>query len=605
MNKIPAIAKWFCRDSLLSMAWGIVLVVMGRATEVGQLKWAFDTGGGIDSCPAIGTDGTVYVGSFGRNFYALDGATGAKKWVFATGYGVFSSPAISVDGTVYVGAGGGVVYAIDGATGTMKWTFATGFWGISSPAIGVDGTVYIGVGDGSVYAIDDATGTMKWRTGIGMGVPSSPAVGADGTVYIGAGDNIVCALDGATGTRKWGFGTRMGVPSSPAIGPEGTVYVGTGGGSVCALDGATGARKWGPWVGIQTYSSPAIDADGAVYIGGGNNFCAIDATTGAVKWMFATRYAIYSSPAVGADGTVYFGVGDGSFYALDGATGTKKWSFATGGSVRSSPAIGTDGTVYIGSNDGKVYALQGSSGLANSFWPKFRQNAQNGGGLPQASKVLRQPSRVVFEEGSIGKLTVKVNGNPAPSVTWFHNGRPITSATRSSLMIPSVTRASEGLYTLVASNALGQVTTKPIIALVSNVKPQQWMGLKWEGGTNGPVTLECTAQWVPSAFWHSLGDYPPNGSTQTYVEMNPFTTASFYRLRSAEALRISNAGLVNGWSIAEPVGSRILVEVVSEASGWTRWQVLTNLTLPASPYLFLDLLSLTAPERVYRTTLVP
>ena len=44
--------------------------------------------------------------------FALDGKTGAKKWEFKTGGKVDSSPAIGADGTVYVGSADGKVYAI-------------------------------------------------------------------------------------------------------------------------------------------------------------------------------------------------------------------------------------------------------------------------------------------------------------------------------------------------------------------------------------------------------------------------------------------------------------------------------------------------------------
>jgi len=36
----------------------------------------------VYSSPAIGSDGTVYVGSTNAKVYALDGKTGAKKWEF-------------------------------------------------------------------------------------------------------------------------------------------------------------------------------------------------------------------------------------------------------------------------------------------------------------------------------------------------------------------------------------------------------------------------------------------------------------------------------------------------------------------------------------------
>ena len=65
-----------------------------------------------DSSPAIGSDGTVYVGSSDKKFYALDGKTGTKKWEFVTGSYVGSSPAIGNDGTLYIGSLYEKVYAL-------------------------------------------------------------------------------------------------------------------------------------------------------------------------------------------------------------------------------------------------------------------------------------------------------------------------------------------------------------------------------------------------------------------------------------------------------------------------------------------------------------
>src|SRR4030042_4580559 len=45
----------------------------------GPLKWAFTTGGGIHSSPAV-VDGPVYFGSRDSHLYALDAATGELRW---------------------------------------------------------------------------------------------------------------------------------------------------------------------------------------------------------------------------------------------------------------------------------------------------------------------------------------------------------------------------------------------------------------------------------------------------------------------------------------------------------------------------------------------
>ena len=63
------------------------------------------------SSPAIGFDGTVYVGSYKGSLYAIN-RSGVKLWAFETGREVQPSPAIGSDGTVYVGSVDKKVYAI-------------------------------------------------------------------------------------------------------------------------------------------------------------------------------------------------------------------------------------------------------------------------------------------------------------------------------------------------------------------------------------------------------------------------------------------------------------------------------------------------------------
>jgi ABC-type sugar transport system substrate-binding protein len=88
----------------------------------------------------------------------VDGRSGAKKWEFATGGEVISSPAIGDDGTVYIGSRDKKVYALDGRSGARKWELETGGEVVSSPLIGPDGTLYVGSGDSKVYAIQTASG---------------------------------------------------------------------------------------------------------------------------------------------------------------------------------------------------------------------------------------------------------------------------------------------------------------------------------------------------------------------------------------------------------------------------------------------------------------
>ena len=44
----------------------------------GTVIWEFETGDDVFSSPAIGSDGTVYVGSVDKKLYAINGKTGGK-----------------------------------------------------------------------------------------------------------------------------------------------------------------------------------------------------------------------------------------------------------------------------------------------------------------------------------------------------------------------------------------------------------------------------------------------------------------------------------------------------------------------------------------------
>ena len=114
------------------------------------IAWNFPTGGYVPGSPAIGQDGTIYVGSYDDKLYAIN-PDGTQKWAYPTGGDIFSSPAVGADGTIYVGSNDSKVYAID-STGTLKWSYPTGGAVYSSPAIGSDGTIYVGSYDGNLYA---------------------------------------------------------------------------------------------------------------------------------------------------------------------------------------------------------------------------------------------------------------------------------------------------------------------------------------------------------------------------------------------------------------------------------------------------------------------
>lgn len=317
----------------------------------GEFKWSFETDFYIKGSPAIGPDGTIYVGSFDKNLYAIN-PDGTEEWHFTAGDLIRSTPAISSDGTIYFGSYDNKFYALN-PDGTEKWSFLTGDNIYSSPAIGADGTIYFGSSDYKFYAIYP-DGTEKWNFSTPQGyVNSCPAFDSNGTIYIGSLDDFFYAIN-PNGTEKWNFTVGdQGIGNSAAIGSDGTLYFGTYDNKLVALN-PDGTEKWIYTFGTMVQSSPAIGPDGTIYIGCNDKKMYAISPDGTKKWSYLTYSYITQSPAIGSEGTIYF-ASTNVLYAAN-PDGSIKWTFGAI-SPMSSPAIDSNGTIYIGSEDTFLYAI--------------------------------------------------------------------------------------------------------------------------------------------------------------------------------------------------------------------------------------------------------
>lgn len=357
-----------------------------NALSEGRYTWR-NMGGGVYYSPAIGADGTVYIG-VNEALYAFS-ADGAQKWSIAIGApSVTGSPAIGVDGTIYIGSANGDVHAIS-PSGDEKpnWPFrasgsdGTAYAATTSPAIAADGTIYIGTTNGDVHAINpDGDEKLNWPFQTGDAIKSSPAIARDGTIYIGSYDGKVYALN-PNGSKKWSFQTGNLVISSPAVGKDGTIYIGSDDGMVYAIH-PDGGQLWSYQTGSRVRSSAAIGSDGTIYVGSDDGKVHAINSNGRARanWVFETEMWVRSSPAIARDGTIFVGSNDSYIYVIN-ADATLRCKLQTDlEEVESSAAIGPNGMVYIGGVDGRFYTIRSSSsGLAASPWPMFRHDLQNTG----------------------------------------------------------------------------------------------------------------------------------------------------------------------------------------------------------------------------------
>jgi PQQ-like domain len=141
----------------------------------GTLKWRFQTGNWVHASPTIGPDGTIYLGTWQMNFYAIR-PNGTIKWTYnAPGRIWFgSSASVSSDGTIFFGTttqdgGSGVLVALN-PDGTERFKNYYGFYA-TSPAIGEDGTVYAA----SFNYVDD-NGQLHAFGQIDSNAPTAPTI---------------------------------------------------------------------------------------------------------------------------------------------------------------------------------------------------------------------------------------------------------------------------------------------------------------------------------------------------------------------------------------------------------------------------------------------
>lgn len=241
----------------------------------GDFKWDFPAGG--DSSPALSTNGLIYLAS-GTNLYAIT-SKGALEWVLPLQESTYSSPAVGSDGTIYLGTLSryiaektnrfGYFLAIS-PTGQEKWRYTVTNDIVSSPAIASDGTVVFGCNDRRVYALDP-DGKKKWELLAEGPVSGSPAIGLDGTIYIGSVgprqntifSGIFYALTPA-GKVKWKLATTREIIGAPALAQDGTIYAGARNGIAYALN-PNGTIKWEMSTNWEIQASPSIAFDGTTY----------------------------------------------------------------------------------------------------------------------------------------------------------------------------------------------------------------------------------------------------------------------------------------------------------------------------------------------------
>jgi serine/threonine protein kinase len=327
---------------------GATASILKPSSDVDEI-WSFECEDEIRGTPII-HDGTVFIGCYDNNIYALDAKTGEFQWKYATEGGIPTKP-VAQEGTVYVGSEDTRLYALTTKKGELVWTYYTEGPIRSSPVIS-EGHLFFGSDDAHLHVVNMLSGNRAWRTEANSAVRSSPLI-ANERVYFGCETGDFYSVD-FRGELKWRFKAKRALTASPIL-VEGLIYVGSMDWTLYALEAEVGWEVWRFRLGRPTISTPA-HAEGRIFTGcADGNIYAIDARSSRELWRFTTEHQVNASPIVHED-SLYCGSVDGSMYCLDMRSGRLRWRFRTAAAITGTPAI-NENTLYFGSMDKRIYAL--------------------------------------------------------------------------------------------------------------------------------------------------------------------------------------------------------------------------------------------------------
>ena len=406
-------AKWrFQTGESLSSGSQVITVPHGTSVSdqmiIGMSAAEKQRGQGIrrvDMTPVV-ENGTVFVGSGDRSFYAIDAVTGKQKWSYVAGSGMASNnnasypvaAAVLSNGTAYFVTADGL-HALDTLTGKRKWLFET-LQEIPGNAMNAGKRTPEGLvlGDGAIfltawptigpntalksflYAVDPESGKARWVASVD-GLDVTPPVTAKEFVFFAVEEpgspvpsfsdrETLYAINAADGQIKWKLSTRRKYGTRLLIAGD-TIYFSTDT-SLLALELETGRQLWS--FSAEEISEIRAD-DQRLYVvthkgsimRPKDTLHALSLSTGQEKW--AQDFSGSASVAAIQDGVVY--AGGGHLHAIEATTGKELWSFK--GEGRESARLISEGRIFLTSptidfigskriDQGYLYAIDAKTG---------------------------------------------------------------------------------------------------------------------------------------------------------------------------------------------------------------------------------------------------
>ena len=216
--------------------------------------------------------------------------------------------------------------------------------------------------------------------------------------------------------------------------------------------------------------------------------------------------------------------------------------------------------------------------------------------------VLVGPLTHTAEAGTSTSFAVNATGLPTPAFQWFFNSTPLNGATQVVLRLTNLQLANSGLYSVVATNSAGAVTSPPAgLNVIAPIARQAIPTVLLNGEVGTIVNLE-TLEAPGVGNWQLLSSLSVTSSPQLYFDFSGGAARRFYRTTqpagavgpSLEMQMVPNLALT-----AEP-NHMIALQGINTVGPTDAWYTVDIVYFTNAGQTYLDISTIHQPPRLWR-----
>jgi hypothetical protein len=199
------------------------------------------------------------------------------------------------------------------------------------------------------------------------------------------------------------------------------------------------------------------------------------------------------------------------------------------------------------------------------------------------------PARISGQTNWVRQI---IGGMPPIKAQWFYNGQPLDGATNLELVLTNVQSTQTGAYSMVASNGLGTVSTRPAaLTVLSGFSAPVMTGdpHDQEVPINSPLELQGVASGVPDPiyqwFFHGV---PVAGATNSTLRFTKILTSNdgVYWLLASNAVGTATSRVASVTVLTAPVLLRTRTGQVWAGEPWAVWAAVRTNPAPSLQWFF-------------------